>query len=101
MNYTEIDGGLRVGETDTHYIDVLKMMFNFRVVNTRKDQPGLYDSGFCYFGTDVQSLLRAVAAGVAWAESGAEEPPGWDRNVTTKEVRGTYPGPDVRPERAP
>lgn len=63
-------GGFRVKTTETHHIDVMKMIFNWRVVMTPLDNPMVYDHGWCYFGTGADTLMRAVMA--AWAWDGAE-----------------------------
>lgn len=84
---TPILGGWRVAETDTHYIDVMQMLFNFRITSTPRDSPFTYDGGWCYVGRGRQTLLRAHAAACAWALEGGPEPKGWNKNVMTGEWR--------------
>lgn len=38
--------GYRVKETPTHYIDILRMIFNWRIVETVKANPMLIDRGW-------------------------------------------------------
>jgi hypothetical protein len=79
-----VDGGWRVAETDTHYIDVLVMLFNHRVVTTPKRFPEVYDEYWCYTGSD-RGLLAAMTAIRLWAETGDAEPIGWTKNGQTQE----------------
>ena len=92
MNWAEtdvdikvIDGGWRVKETDTHYIDVLEMIYNFRVAATPKSDLSCYDAGYCYIGRDVGTFMRAVLGANAWDGPGHGDPPGWDKNALTGE----------------
>ena len=82
-----IDGGWRVAETTTHYIDVLVMIYNYRVVETPKADPDTYDRFWCYVGRDLAALLRAVAAARVWVASDDPEPAGWNKNGQTGEFR--------------
>jgi hypothetical protein len=72
-----IDGGYRVKETGTHYIDVLEMFFNWRVVTTPKSCELVWDRGWCYQGTGLAGFLPAVLAALAWDGDGSTEPPGY------------------------
>lgn len=82
---TSVDGGFRVKETGTSWIDVTRMIFNWRVSRTPKDAPWSYDRSYCYFGTDYLTLLRAVRAALEWDGADDSDPPGWDKNVQTGE----------------
>ncbi len=84
-----IDGGFRVAETDTHWIDVLAMMFNWRVAETPKRDPSGWDRAWCYVGRDAATFVRAVAAAKAWVASGEDEPRGWNKSLQTGEWRET------------
>lgn len=86
---TQIDGGLRVKENHagTHYIDVLVMLYNYRIVRTPKDRPATYDRYWCYAGNTQHDLLCAVAAAYAWDGADNTEPEGWNKNGQTKEWR--------------
>lgn len=82
-----IDGGFRVKQTETHWIDVLEMLFNWRVVRTPKARPLTWDRGWHYAGGGLDGLLRAVAAAVLWDGADDTEPEGWIKNVLTGERR--------------
>ncbi len=72
-----IDGGYRVKETPDHYIDVLQMIYNWRVVTTPKSCPLVIDRGWCYQGQGLAGFVPAVLAALAWDGSDATEPPGY------------------------
>ena len=84
---TPIDGGFRVKETETHWVDVLKMIWSWRIVTTSKDVPESYDRHWCYAGTSLLSLIRAVGAAAEWDGSDGTEPEGWNKNGQTHEWR--------------
>lgn len=68
------DGGVRVKETDTHFIDVIPMIYNWRIVTTPKTNEKGYDRGWCYSGRNAQPALLAA---MAWDPDAEEEPQGW------------------------
>lgn len=80
-----IDGGFRIKETEHHYIDVMRMILNWRITQTRKDNPLMYDGGWDYFGTGVQVLLRTIMCAVEWDDEIGTSPMGWDKDVITGE----------------
>ena len=82
-----VDGGFRVKETPDHWIDVQRMLFNWRVSRTPKSCPMTYDRNYCYFGTGLETLLRAVAAAAEWDGADDTDPAGWDKNIQTGETR--------------
>lgn len=84
---TAVDGGFRVKTTETHYIDVIRQLFNWRVTTTPKDNPLLYDRYWCFAGTGWLTLLTAVMAVADWDGSEDSEPEGWNKNGQTKEWR--------------
>jgi hypothetical protein len=75
----------RVRETETHYIDVAEMLFNWRVVATPKNFPYVYDAAYCYVGKDVPTFMRAVLGARVWGGPGTGDPPGYDKNPMTGE----------------
>lgn len=83
----QIDGGYRLGETETHYLDAMKMIFNWRLCMTPKDCPLTIDRSWCYRGTGSLTLLAIHAAVRLWALDGGDEPIGWIKNVNTGEHR--------------
>ena len=80
-----IDGGVRVKETATHYIDVMEQLYNWRIVLTPKSCPLVWDRGWCYSGKD--SFIPAVLAAYAWDGHPDSEPAGWNKNIQTGEWR--------------
>lgn len=84
---TMVDGGLRVKETETGWVDVMRMIFNWRITRTPKAMPETFDRGWCYYGTGHGVLLRAVRAALEWDGGDDTEPPGWDKNAMTGEYR--------------
>jgi hypothetical protein len=70
-------GGWRVKETGAHWIDVMPMIYNWRIVTTPKSCPLVYDRGWCYQGTGPAAFTAAVLAAWAWDGSDETEPPGY------------------------
>lgn len=76
----QIHGGWRVRETERFYVDVLKMMFNTRIVITPKSSELEYLRGWCY-----QEPLHATVLRCALFDPEAgEEPVGWVKEVGTE-----------------
>lgn len=71
------DGRWRVKETATHYIEVLEMIWNWRIVTTPKSCEMVWDRGWCYEGKDLAAFLTVVLAAQAWDGSDATEPEGY------------------------
>lgn len=85
------DGGYRVKETGTHYVDVCPMIYNWRICLTPKIDPDTYDRGYCYNGRDPVSALLAA---MEWDPDTEPEPKGW-----VKAIDGTFRRrPDGTPE---
>ena len=91
LQLTATDGGVRVKETGTHYIDVIRMIYNWRIARTPKSDPMCYDRGWCYAGTDYGSFTRAVLAAAEWDGADDTEPEGWSKNTQTGEWRDVVP----------
>lgn len=71
-------GRFRVKETPTHYVEVLMMIFNSRIVTTPKDEPREYDRYWCYYGDG--RATAAILAAMAWDPTVDEQPVGWVKN---------------------
>jgi hypothetical protein len=84
---TPVDGGFRVKETDTCHVDVLRMIYNWRIARTPKDRPWSYDRHWCYAGTTWETLIRAVRAAAEWDGADGTDPEGWSKNGQTGEWR--------------
>ena len=69
--------GYRVKQAGDHYIDILRMIFNWRIVTTPVDAPMFIDRGWCYQGTGLAGFLPAVLAAIAWDGSDETEPAGY------------------------
>lgn len=82
-----IEGGWRIKQTQHHYIDVMRMMFNYRIVTTPVSFPMVYDRHWCYQGTDSRAFTHAVVAAAMWDGSDDTEPEGWNKNGQTGEWR--------------
>ncbi|MBF6085207.1 hypothetical protein IU485_27925 [Nocardia cyriacigeorgica] len=91
---TPIEGGYCVKRLDDqHCVDVLRMMVNWRVVETERpddESPHLLISrGYCYFGhgedaagnsrTMASAFRAALAAAAVW--DGQGDPPGFDKRA--------------------
>lgn len=87
-----VDGGFRVKETETSVIDVQRMIFNWRVSRTPKADLDYYDRAYCYYGTSVLVLLRAVSAALEWDGADDTDPVGWDKNALTGEYAAVGAG---------
>lgn len=68
----DIVGGFRLGTVGRHHIDVVKMLFNWRVCETLVDHPGLYDRHWCF-----PKLEDALVAVALWDGAEDTEPTGW------------------------
>ena len=84
---TAVPGGFRVRETGTHFIDVTRQIYNWRVTTTPVDCPLGYDRYWCYEGTDFVALLTALLMVAEWDGAPDTEPAGWKKNGQTQEIR--------------
>lgn len=73
------DGGVRVKSTPTHHIDVIPMLYNWRIATVpRENNPyGNYERFWCYQGKDQTTFAIAVLAAFAWDGRDHTEPFGW------------------------
>lgn len=71
------EAGYRIKETGGHYIDVMPMLYNWRIVISRTESPGVPIRGWCYQGTGLDGFVPAVLAAIAWDGSDDTEPPGY------------------------
>ena len=76
-----IANGWRVKTTDEYVIEVWKTLFNWRLVVMLPNQQATVEHGFCYFGLGLESLTRAVAAGLEWENPFTEKPNGYDKQA--------------------
>jgi hypothetical protein len=76
-----IENGYRLQACDEYVVEVWRMMFNWRLVVMLPNQTSTIEHGFCYFGTSLESLARAVAAGIAWDDPLHTLPGGFDKQA--------------------
>jgi hypothetical protein len=86
---TPIEGGWRIHDNlaGTHWVDVLAMLYNYRIVLTPKAAPYLYVAHWCYSGKGRVDLMRTVVAAMEWDGTVGTEPVGWNKNGQTGEWR--------------
>lgn len=84
---TPVFGGFRIRGTEAHYIDVLRQLVNWRVVETFKDIPSEYGRYWCFAGAGLSTLILTVQAVADWDCADDTEPAGWRRNGQTGELR--------------
>lgn len=75
------ENGFRLQETETFTVEVWRMLFNWRLVVLPRHQQIETTHGYCYFGTGLESLARAVAAGLQWADPMNTAPEGFDKQA--------------------
>jgi hypothetical protein len=81
----EREVGFVVKTNGKQEVHVLRMIYNWRVART--SSPFTYDRAWCFYGTDVLTLIRTVQAAIAWDMSDNTAPEGWDKNAMTREYR--------------
>lgn len=74
--WNEVRAVFTVGETDTHFIEIIPMIHNHRVVLTPKNATYGYDVGWCYPNMDL-----AIAAVMLWYLTDATEPVDYIKRV--------------------
>lgn len=82
ITLTPIDGGYHVKDLpDGRCVDVLQMIFNWRVVRTAGRGPDgehqWIDRGWCYQGRGLDTFLLAIGEALAWDGADDTEPAGW------------------------
>lgn len=82
--YDEARELYRAGETRTHLVDILPMIFNHRLVLTPKGQLTTYDAGWCYPSLD--AVLDALRS---WDPAGGGQPPGYLKSLLGQDVPAT------------
>jgi hypothetical protein len=76
-----ISNGFRLQETEEFTVEVWKMLYNWRLVVMPPRQQIETTHGYCYFGTDLEVLARAVAAGLEWSDPLRTAPRGFDKKA--------------------
>ena len=78
---TRIDNVFRLQETAEYVVEVWRYVFNWRLVVLLPEQQVSVEHGFCYFGTGLEPLARAVAAGLEWEDPLRTLPAGFDKQA--------------------
>lgn len=86
--------GFRIRTTDTYFLEVHRALFNWRLVlhihGIECSPPSVehaegvcptLEHGYCFFGLGLESLTRAVAAGLDWHDPLHTDPAGFDRKA--------------------
>lgn len=77
-----VTGGYRLRATEDYVVDCTRMLFNWRLHVTTPELDGReYLHGYCYFGRDVTTMHRAIAAGLAWEDPLHTAPEGYDKQA--------------------
>jgi hypothetical protein len=71
----------RVKETATHYVEIMPMIFNYRIVLTPKSNDQIVDGGWCYFGKGGDSLTAAMVAAELWDPDTEMRPAGFGKEA--------------------
>ena len=77
----QTEDGFKVRETEEYVIEVHEMLFNWRIVIMRPNQKITIDHAYCYYGTGLETLARAIAAAVAWEDPYNTKPEGFDKQA--------------------
>ncbi len=78
------DGGFIIKRTDEFVIDVVPMIYNWRLhVATPEAYGAFYEKGYCFFGLGLDVLVKAVTAAEEWAKGDpfVTDPPGFDKRA--------------------
>lgn len=71
--------GFRLQQTGEYTVEVWRMIVNWRLVVFRDEYT--VEHGYCFFGTGLTSLARAVAAGLEWADPLHTDPTDFDKKA--------------------
>jgi hypothetical protein len=81
---------LRVKTVDSHHIDLVRMLYNWRLCTTPLDCPSTYDRGWCYLGPD--SFKIALEEAQLWPDDDPSNymPARWYKDVKTQATQPQY-----------
>lgn len=74
-------GCITVKEQAGYLVELVPMIYNWRVVLTPADDTYGWDFGWCYFGTDRDTFARAWLAAERFDLETMAEPEGFDKRV--------------------
>lgn len=73
--------GFLIRQTDEYVIEIWRMLFNWRLVVMLPNQQMFVEHGYCFFGTGLESLARAAAAGLTWEDPLHTDPSDFDKKA--------------------
>lgn len=78
---TQTENGFRIQETEEFVVEVWAMIYNWRLIVMLPNQNVTVEHAYCYFGRDLTTMLKAIAAGIAWKEPLTSAPEGYDKQA--------------------
>jgi hypothetical protein len=81
--FRPFENGFRIKRVDRYYVDVVRMLYSWRITTTSSWCPMFYDRHWCYNGIGSAAFTAAVFAAAVWDGSDDTEPLGWNKNVQT------------------
>ncbi len=79
---TPVRGGYIIRRTDEYVIEVIQMLFNWRLYVALPEHYGqVYEHGFCYYGTGPDPFILAVKAGQQWRDPLNTDPVGFSKKA--------------------
>lgn len=77
-----IQGGYIIERTDDYVIDIVRQLFNWRLhVALAESYGSFYLHGYCFFGTEQDTLVTAIASGSRWTDPLNTDPVGYDKKA--------------------
>jgi hypothetical protein len=80
-------GTYTVKETEHWLVEVVEMIYNFRIVLTEKASPDSWEWGWCYQGKDIGSLLTVASAAREFDPETQTEPEDYFKAVGGKRTK--------------
>lgn len=77
-------GCYTVKATENWLVEIMPMMYNYRVVLTPIGQLDGWEHGWCYFGKNFVTMLRAFLAARAFDPETQSAPEGYDKALTSR-----------------
>lgn len=71
--------GFRLQQTDEYTVEVWRMIVNWRLVVFTNEVT--VNHGYCFFGTGLGTLARAVAVGLEWEDPLNTDPSDFDKKA--------------------
>lgn len=81
-------GCLTVRERGDYLVEIIGMIYNYRLVITPKSNLDIYEAGWCYFGTDPVTFARVLAAAQRFDPMTQTDPEGYDKALQERTLDG-------------